>query len=58
LSTTETVESGIASVSAISAAVIRSCRNDTITATRSADVRLATRRGADDRSRSCRSPAR
>ena len=35
LSTTETVESGIASVSAISAAVIRSCRKATITATRS-----------------------
>ena len=36
---------------AISAAVIRSCRSNTITAIRSAGVRLATRRGADDRSR-------
>jgi hypothetical protein len=57
LSTTETVESGIASVSAISAAVIRSCRNDTIRATRSGGVRLATRLGAEDRSRRPASPA-
>ena len=55
--TTETVESGICSVSAISAAVIRSCRNNTITATRSSAVRFATRRGADERSRKPCSPS-
>jgi hypothetical protein len=42
LSNAETVDSGIASVSAISAAVIRSRRSDTITATRSGGVRLRT----------------
>ena len=57
LSTTETVESGIASVSAISAAVIRNCRSATITATRSGEVRLATRRGAEERSTRPASPA-
>ena len=57
LSTTDTVESGIASVSAISAAVIRSCRSATITATRSVGVRLATRFGAEERSTRPASPA-
>jgi hypothetical protein len=38
-----TVESGISSVSAISAAVIRNRRSFTITATRSVSVRFATR---------------
>jgi hypothetical protein len=55
--TTETVESGIARVSAISAAVIRSWRNATITATRSGWVRFATRRGAEERSTRPASPA-
>src|ERR671922_194517 len=46
-----TVEGGMASVSAISAAVIRSQRRARMAATRSAGVRLATRRGAEERSR-------
>jgi hypothetical protein len=54
----ETVESGILSVSAISAAVIRSPRSLTITASRSGSLRFATRRGAEERSSSCGSPAR
>src|ERR687887_1342992 len=54
----DTVDNGIASVSAISAAVIRSRRSFTITSTRSAAVRFATRRGADERSSKRRSPAR
>jgi hypothetical protein len=53
---TDTVESGISSVSAISAAVIRSLRSARITATRSAGVRLATRRGAEERSTRPASP--
>jgi hypothetical protein len=57
LSTTDTVESAIANVSAISAAVIRNRRKATIAATRSSGVRLATRRGADDRSSNPRSPS-
>jgi peptide/nickel transport system permease protein len=48
----DTVESGIASVSAISAAVIRNRGSFTITATRSGAIRLETRRGADERSKS------
>jgi hypothetical protein len=43
----DTVESGIASVSAISAAVIRRRRSFAIAVTRSTDVLLATRRGAE-----------
>jgi hypothetical protein len=54
----ETVESGIASVSEISLAVIRSRRNLMIAPTRSGVVRFATVRGADERSNSCRSPSR
>jgi hypothetical protein len=54
----DTVESGIESVSAISAAVMRSRRSCTIAARRSAEVLLATRHGADERSSSSRSPAR
>ncbi len=54
----ETVESGIPSVSAISVAVIRSRRSLAITATRSGRVRLATRRGAEERSSNSRSPSR
>jgi len=54
----ETVESGIASVSAISAAVIRNRRSVTITATRPGSVRLAPLFGAEERSRNCQSPAR
>ena len=53
----ETVESAIPSVSAISAAVKRSPRSKTITATRSGGVRLATRRGAEERSQSPASPS-
>ena len=56
VSTADTVECGIDSVSAISAAVIRNCRSLAITATRSADVRLATCLGADERSYNPRSP--
>jgi hypothetical protein len=54
---TDTVDSGIASVSAISAAVMRNLRSDTITATRSGGVRLATRCGADERSARPATPA-
>jgi hypothetical protein len=46
----ETVESAISSVSAISAPVMRKLRRATITSTRSWGVRLATRRGAEERS--------
>jgi hypothetical protein len=48
-STVDTVESGIAIVSAISAAVIRKRRSARTTATRSGAVRLATSRGAEER---------
>ncbi|HEX9381188.1 MAG TPA: hypothetical protein VF891_06790 [Gaiellaceae bacterium] len=48
--TAETVESGIRKISAISAAVIRSRRSNSITRTRSGGVRRATRRGAEERS--------
>jgi hypothetical protein len=49
-STAETVESGIRSTSAISAAVIRSRRKSSITRTRSAGVREGIRWGAEERS--------
>ena len=52
----ETVESGIVSVSAISAAVIRNRRSLAITATRSGEVRLATIVGAEERSTRPASP--
>jgi hypothetical protein len=55
--TADTVDSGIDNVSAISAAVIRSRRRASTAATRSVAVRLATRRGADERSNSPRSPS-
>jgi hypothetical protein len=55
--TAETVESGIESVSAISAAVIRNPRSATIAATRSGAVRFATRLGADERSNKPCSPS-
>ena len=54
---TETVDCGIASNSAISAAVTRKPRRARIAATRSGEVRFATRRGAEDRSRRPRSPS-
>jgi hypothetical protein len=54
----ETVERAIASVSAISAALMRSCRSATIACTRSARVRLATLFGAEERSSRPRSPSR
>jgi hypothetical protein len=57
VSTTETVESGIRSVSAISAAVIRNRRKAMIVATRSVGVRLAIRLGAEERSKSPCSPS-
>jgi hypothetical protein len=47
----ETVESGMRSTSAISAAVIRSRRSTSIARTRSADVRRGIRLGAEERSR-------
>ena len=53
----DTVECGIPSVSAISAAVIRSVRSLAITATRSVEVRLATSLGAEERSTRPASPA-
>jgi hypothetical protein len=46
----ETVESGIPSVSAISAAVKRSRRSFAIACLRSGAVRFATQRGAEERS--------
>jgi hypothetical protein len=53
----ETVDSAIASVSAISAAVKRNLRSATIISIRSAGVRLATRRGAEERSSRPDSPS-
>ena len=46
----DTVESAIPSVSAISAAVKRNRRSFTIASILSCSVRLATRRGAEERS--------
>jgi hypothetical protein len=46
----ETVDSAIASVSAISAPVKRSRRKAAIVATRSSAIRVGTERGAEDRS--------
>jgi len=46
----DTVDNAISNTSAISAAVKRSRRKATIASTRPAAVRLATRRGADQRS--------
>ena len=54
----ETVESAIPSVSAISAAVKRIRRSFAIASIRSDAVRLATCRGADERSKSPAAPAR
>jgi hypothetical protein len=54
----DTVESAIPSVSAISAAVKRKRRSFTIASTRSCGVRLATRRGADERSHRPATPSR
>jgi hypothetical protein len=50
--TAETVDSAIPRHSAISAPVIRSLRNSSMTATRSAGVRCGIERGADERSNS------
>ena len=52
------VESGIASVSAISGPVKRSSRRNRISRSRSAGVRDGTDTGADDRSSSPASPSR
>jgi hypothetical protein len=52
----DTVESGIESVSAISAALIRSRRRAAITARRRSSVRAGTERGAEERSSSPGSP--
>ena len=57
MSTLEIVESGIASTSAISAAVIRSRRSLAISATRSSRVRFQTKAGADERSSRPASPS-
>ena len=53
----ETVESAIPSTSAISAAVKRNRRSFVIASTRSGAVRLATRRGTDERSNKPGSPS-
>jgi hypothetical protein len=54
----DTVESGIASTSEISAAVMRSRRSASIISTRRGDKRAGLRRGRQQRSSSSRSPAR
>jgi len=53
----DTVESGIESASAISAAVIRSRRKAAIAPIRCSSVRDGTDRGADERSNSACSPS-
>jgi hypothetical protein len=55
--TPDTVESGIRSASAISAAVKRSRRKPNIAAIRSSLVRFPTRLGADERSLKPASPS-
>jgi hypothetical protein len=57
-STAETVESGIASSSLISAAVMRTRRSAAIAVTRSSLVRRGTRCGAEERSSSPDRPSR
>jgi hypothetical protein len=56
-STAETVDSAIARQNAISAPVIRSLRNSTITSTSSSDVRCGIDFGAEERSSSPASPS-
>ena len=54
----ETVDNGSSRISAISAAVIRSRRSDSIACTRRRGKREGLRRGRDDRSSNKRSPSR
>jgi hypothetical protein len=56
LRTAETVEGAIPRHSAISAPVIRSLRNSSMTSTRSPGVRCGIRLGAEERSRNRASP--